>query len=54
MPVADVTRYEEAMLAYLRSERADVLTAIRETKDLGDDAKNGLKDALDAFAKTFA
>ena len=54
VPVADVTRYEEAMLAYLRSERADVLTAIRETKDLGDDAKNGLKDALDAFAKTFA
>jgi F-type H+/Na+-transporting ATPase subunit alpha len=42
------------MLAYLRSDHADVLTAIRDTKDLGDDAKKGLVAALDAFAKIFA
>ncbi|MBL9066119.1 MAG: F0F1 ATP synthase subunit alpha [Sphingopyxis sp.] len=50
----DVSRYEAAMLAYLRSDHADVLKAIRDTKDLGDDAKKGLVAALDAFAKIFA
>ncbi len=52
--VTDVTRYEEAMLAFLRSDHADVLAKVRDTKDLGDEAKAGLKAALDAFAKTFA
>jgi F-type H+-transporting ATPase subunit alpha len=52
--VNDVTRYEAAMLAYLRSDHADVLKMIRDTKDLGDDAKKGLVAALDAFAKIFA
>ncbi len=54
IPVGDVTRYEEAMLGFMRNEHAGVLTKIRDTKDLGDDAKAGLKAALDAFAKTFA
>ncbi len=54
IPVGDVTRYEEAMIADLRANHADVLTKIRETKDLGDEAKSGLKSALDSFAKTFA
>jgi F-type H+-transporting ATPase subunit alpha len=50
----DVTRYEQAMIAYLRSDHADVLKTIRDTKDLGDDAKKGLVAALEAFAKIFA
>ena len=50
----DVSRYEAAMLAYLRSDHADVLKAIRDTKDLGDDTKKALVAALDAFAKIFA
>ena len=50
----DVSRYEQAMLAYLRSDHADVLKAIRDTKDLGDDTKKALVAALDAFAKIFA
>ncbi|KGB55464.1 ATP synthase subunit alpha [Sphingopyxis sp. LC81] len=50
----DVSRYEQAMLAYLRSDHSDVLKTIRDTKDLGDDAKKGLVAALDAFAKIFA
>jgi F-type H+-transporting ATPase subunit alpha len=50
----DVSRYEAAMLAYLRSDHADVLKTIRDTKDLGDDAKKGLVAALEAFAKIFA
>ncbi len=54
LPVSDVNRYEDAMIAFLRHEHPDVLTKIRDTKDLGDEAKAGLKAALDAFAKTFA
>ncbi|MGH6694743.1 F0F1 ATP synthase subunit alpha [Sphingopyxis sp.] len=52
--VTDVSRYEAAMLAYLRSDHAGVLKTIRDTKDLGDDAKKGLVAALEAFAKIFA
>ncbi len=52
--VEDVTRYEAAMLADMRSNHADVLTMIRDTRDLGDEAKGKLKDALDAFGKAFA
>jgi F-type H+/Na+-transporting ATPase subunit alpha len=54
LPVSDVTRFEEAMIADLRANHADVLKTIRETRDLGDDAKKGLVGALDKFAKTFA
>ena len=50
----DVSRYEQAMIAYLRSDHADVLKTIRDTKDLGDDAKKGLVAALEAFGKIFA
>ena len=52
--VADVVRYEEAMLADMRANHSDILKTIRDTKDLGDDAKAALKAALDAFGKTFA
>ncbi len=54
IPVGDVTRYEEAMISDLRANHAGVLGQIRDSKDLGDEAKAGLKAALDAFAKTFA
>ncbi|QDP18812.1 F0F1 ATP synthase subunit alpha [Sphingomonas xanthus] len=52
--VRDVTRYEAAMLSYLRSDHADVLKTIRETKALDDDTARKLKDALTAFGKQFA
>ena len=52
--VRDVVRYEAAMLSYLRSEHADVLKAIRESKQLDDDTAKKLKDALAAFGKQFA
>ena len=54
VPVNDVTRYEAAMLNELRTNHSGVLAAIRDTRDLGDEAKGKLKGALDAFAKTFA
>ena len=54
VPVADVTRYEAAMLAFLRDRHAGVPTAIRDTRELGKDTEAQLKAALDEFAKTFA
>ena len=52
--VVDVVRYEEAMLAHMRSEHADILKTIRESGDLADDTKAALEAALAAFGKTFA
>src|SRR5215217_4262482 len=52
--VKDVVRYEAALLSYLRSDHADVLKTIRDTKTLDDDTAAALKDALTQFGKTFA
>ncbi|MGD9664667.1 MAG: F0F1 ATP synthase subunit alpha, partial [Novosphingobium sp.] len=49
-----VTRYEAEMLSYMRSEHADVLKLIRESKAFEDEAKTKTVAALDAFAKQFA
>jgi len=38
----------------MRSEHADVLALIRDSKDFGDDAKAKTVAALDTFAKQFA
>ncbi|WP_326525609.1 F0F1 ATP synthase subunit alpha [Sphingomonas sp.] len=54
IPVAAVTRYEAAMLADMRANHADILTAIRDAKDLKDDVRDKLKAALAQFGKTFA
>jgi F-type H+-transporting ATPase subunit alpha len=54
VPTGDVVRYEAAMLSFLRSEKPDVLKAIRDTKELKDDTAAALKDALTEFGKTFA
>ncbi|QIL03375.1 F0F1 ATP synthase subunit alpha [Sphingomonas sinipercae] len=54
VPTNDVTRYEAAMLSYLRSEHGDVLKTIRDTKALDDDTAKKLKDALGEFGKQFA
>jgi F-type H+-transporting ATPase subunit alpha len=50
----DVTRYEAAMLSYLRAEKPEVLARIRDTKALDDETAAALKDALTAFGKQFA
>jgi len=54
IPVADVTRYEDAMLADLRANHADILKGIRDSRDFSDDSKKALVAALDKFTKTFA
>jgi len=52
--VSDVTRFEEMMIADLRANHADILKAIRESRDFSDDSKKALSAALDKFTKTFA
>jgi F-type H+-transporting ATPase subunit alpha len=52
--VQDVVRYESAMLSYMREQHSDVLTAIRDSRELSKDSEGKLKAALDSFAKTFA
>jgi len=54
VPVNAVTRYEAAMLADMRANHADILTDIRDKKDLSKETTEALKTALAAFAKTFA
>ncbi|NTZ42789.1 F0F1 ATP synthase subunit alpha [Altererythrobacter sp. SALINAS58] len=54
VPVDRVTDYETAMLGYMRSEHADILTDIRESKNFDDDIKARTVKALDTFAKQFA
>ena len=51
--VERVGEYEEQMLAFFRSEHADVLKTIRDTGKF-DDVKDATVAALDAFAKQFA
>ena len=54
IPVTDVTRYEESMLADLRANNAGILKTIRESRDFSDDSKKALMAALDTFTKNFA
>ena len=54
IPVSDVTRYEESMLADLRANHAGILKTIRDSRDFSDDSKKALMAALDTFTKNFA
>ena len=52
--VDQVSHYESSLLSHMRAEHQDVLDTIRSTKDLGDEVKDKLKDALESFGKSFA
>ncbi len=54
IPVSDVNRYEDAMLADLRANHADILKTIRDSRDFSDDSRQALMAALDKFTKNFA
>ena len=53
VPVEDVHRFETEFLEYLHRNNEGLLTSIRETKALPDDAIATLKDAMDRFRRTF-
>jgi F-type H+-transporting ATPase subunit alpha len=54
VPTADVTRYEAALLSFMRSEKPEILARIRDTKALDDETAASLKSALTDFGKQFA
>ncbi|MCO5733603.1 F0F1 ATP synthase subunit alpha [Rhizobium sp. SSA_523] len=54
LPVAQVGKFEQGLLNYLRTEGKDILDTIRTEKQLSDDTRAKLKSALDSFSKTFA
>jgi len=52
--VKDVVRFEAAMLSHFRSQHAEVLAEIRDTKAFENGTRDKVKAVLDAFTKTFA
>ncbi len=54
VPTEAVTRFEGALLSHMRSDHAELLGRIRDTKTLDDDTVGELKSILGDFVKTFA
>jgi F-type H+-transporting ATPase subunit alpha len=54
LPVAKVRAFEDGLLSLLRGKHADILDAIRTSRDLADDVAAKLKGVVDGYAKTFA
>lgn len=54
LTVAQVGRFEQGLLAHMRSDGKDMLETIRTEKQISDDTKAKLKEHIDAFAKNFA
>jgi F-type H+/Na+-transporting ATPase subunit alpha len=54
LAVNQVSRFEQGLLAHMRSEGKAVLDAIRKDKQLSDDTRAQLKAQIDGFSKNFA
>jgi F-type H+-transporting ATPase subunit alpha len=54
LPVNKVRAFEDGLLSQLRGKHADLLNAIRDSRDLTDDSAAKLKSAVESFAKSFA
>ncbi|HEU4986323.1 MAG TPA: F0F1 ATP synthase subunit alpha [Rhizobiaceae bacterium] len=54
LTLQQVGKFEQGLLAHMRSEGKDVLDAIRREKALSDELRDRLKAQIDAFAKNFA
>jgi F-type H+-transporting ATPase subunit alpha len=54
LPLNKVKAFEDGLLSLLRGKHAEILNAIRDSRDLSDDSAAKLKAAVDGFAKTFA
>ncbi|ESR26382.1 F0F1 ATP synthase subunit alpha [Lutibaculum baratangense] len=53
IPVSAVNRYEAELLRFVRDKHADLLDTIRTEKALSDESSERLKQAVDAFSKSF-
>jgi F-type H+-transporting ATPase subunit alpha len=54
LTIPQVGRFEQGLLAHMRSDGKAVLDTIRTEKQISDDTKAKLKEHIDAFAKNFA
>jgi len=54
LTIPQVGKFENGLLAHMRSDGKDVLDAIRTEKQISDDTRAKLKGHIDAFAKNFA
>ncbi|MGD9913804.1 MAG: F0F1 ATP synthase subunit alpha [Rhizobiaceae bacterium] len=54
LTIPQVRKFEDGLLAHMRSEGKDVLDTIRTEKQISDDTRGKLRAQIDAFAKTFA
>ncbi|MNO83795.1 ATP synthase subunit alpha [compost metagenome] len=54
IPVIDVRRFEKEFIAFIESNRSEILQSIRDTKDLVADNETALKDAIETFKKGFS
>jgi F-type H+-transporting ATPase subunit alpha len=52
--VGDVVRFESSLLAHVRSDHAEVLNTIRDTRTLDDGTSDKLKSIIGDFVNTFA
>ncbi len=54
LKVSDVGRFEEELLRFMRDEHEDVLSTIRDEKEISGDTGEKLKAAVDSFTASFA
>ena len=52
--IGNINRYEADLLRLLRDSHSDVLTSIRDSKELSEEAESKLRSAVDSFTKAFA
>jgi F-type H+-transporting ATPase subunit alpha len=53
LPVPRVKAFEQGLLSLMHSQNADILNAIRDSRDLDDATAGKLKAAVDGYARTF-
>ena len=55
IPVADVTKWEQGLIQYLRNQKADLLDDMtRNDRKIAGELEDAIKAALSGYAKTYA
>jgi F-type H+/Na+-transporting ATPase subunit alpha len=54
LPIERVRAFEDGLLGVLRGQHGDILSAVRDSRDLDDATAAKLKGVVDNYAKTFA
>jgi len=53
IPVDRIREFEDRLIGYLETSKAEVLQAIQETKDIDEKTEAGLRDGITSFKATF-